>query len=148
MEKPRAVFKFDPGPVHFFLHCVSLLSHIAVAFKGCPSFGTLLMPLSELCILEFILGMAQPNLAQDLGWVLSDCSEGHSDSIEDGFNGEILIQQASIATSWFTRSQLKKKKKRKKKNNNNKKYCSSFFFLVINKGKTNIALQVIFYHVQ
>lgn len=108
------------------------------------------MPLSELCFLQFILGLAQPNLAQDLGWVLSDCSEGHSDSIEDGFNGEILIQRASIATLWFTRSQLKKQtnKKNEKQQKHTQKNVVFFFFLVINKGKTNLALQVIFYYVQ
>lgn len=91
------------------------------------------MPLSELCFLQFILGLAQPNLAQDLGWVLSDCSEGHSDSIEDGFNGEILIQRASIATLWFTRSQLKnqtnKQKNEKQQKHTQKKIAFFFFFL-------------------
>lgn len=97
----------QPGliPVQYSSPCfVSSLSHVVVVFKRPLSLS---VPWSCLC-----LSCASCSLSlQGHGWTQSRIwagfylvlTEGHSCSIEDGFNVKILIQQAGIATLQFTR---------------------------------------------
>jgi len=55
----------------FSAYFVSSLSRVALAFEGFPSLGALAVPLPELCCLQFVLGVAQSNLPQDLSRALS-----------------------------------------------------------------------------
>lgn len=71
LGRPRAAVRSDPGPVLFSMLCFLLVPYRYCLQVSSLSLSTLVMPLPELCFLQFVLAGAWLNSVQNVSRVLS-----------------------------------------------------------------------------